>query len=638
MKRVITAIMLIIIIPVLLITSLYVADNLMQSEPIEASSSAGLYQTSYIEENRLYELKGNIGCFHGAIIMPTTYNSSYSDSTFETRLSEIAKNYATYTSINKLKEIKCDDCIADGSYKATVCFFLKLPANQDYALWIPAEFCEYRVYVNGEFVKQSETFRSKTPVYASAFYVELPSNATGNYEVIINFISPLDYYNFDSDTVLIGTLDEISDSFLNVSRISLALTSLIIFTVIFSLIQIIAFKSDKRLRAFILLSVATFLVTAFTDGRIIMLFIPKLPYQLGSFMEIFSIPLFLVALLNFTKTLYPDFYPKKIGIVFDFLFLIPFLNALSLGQFIPLRCLSTLVLIIPYAICLYVFVVAYEKQEKLVGFYGTSVLATIISVLLCIVTQKFTIPGRFEYMLGYIVFAFTMVIIMAEEYARQNRDEIFYTEELKRQLAAMQASENAFLNAQMKPHFLYNTLNTIADLCVTDSKKAQKLINSLSEYLKLILSIDNMDETVPLRRELELVEAYTDIEKERFPSISFYTDLPIRLPAITMPPLTIQPLIENAIKHGVRKLNKPGVVTLRIVNNPDSVDFFVSDNGIGMDEETIHKLLTRVPKENQSIGVYNIDKRLKHLYKKGLTVESTPGLGTCVSFKVYKFM
>ncbi|MBP5598861.1 MAG: hypothetical protein J6X48_01090, partial [Lachnospiraceae bacterium] len=156
-----------------------------------------------------------------------------------------------------------------------------------------------------------------------------------------------------------------------------------------------------------------------------------------------------------------------------------------------------------------------------------------------------------------------------------------------------------------------------------------------SEYLKLILSLENIDKTVPLRRELELAAAYTAIEKQRFPSINFYTDFPIKLPAIMMPPLTIQPLIENAIKHGVRKSDKPGVVTLRIVENPDSVQFFVSDNGKGMDEDAI-KHLFRIPKDNQSIGIYNIDKRLKNLYNEGLTVESTPGLGTCVSFTVLK--
>jgi sensor histidine kinase YesM len=170
---------------------------------------------------------------------------------------------------------------------------------------------------------------------------------------------------------------------------------------------------------------------------------------------------------------------------------------------------------------------------------------------------------------------------------------------------------------------------------VTDPDKAKSLIASLKEYCNLILSIDNMEKTVPLSRELELVTAYTSIEKERFPSINFYTDLPIRMPKINMPPLTLQPLIENAIKHGVRKNDRPGVITLRIREAFDSVTFYVSDNGVGMDEATMQKLFNE-PKENKSIGVYNIDKRLKNLYGEGLSVDSTVDLGTCVSFTVPK--
>lgn len=245
-------------------------------------------------------------------------------------------------------------------------------------------------------------------------------------------------------------------------------------------------------------------------------------------------------------------------------------------------------------------------------------------------------PAKYTDIIGYLTFCAIEIRTLAKNYARVSSQETFMATELSDKLEAMQASENAFLNAQMKPHFLYNTLNTIADLCVTDPEKAKSLIKSLEEYLKLILSLDNMDETVTLRRELELATAYTDIEKERFPSINFYYDLPMRLPNIMMPPITLQPLIENAIKHGVRKSNKPGVVTLRVVDTPFDVYFYVSDNGVGMTEDIIAKLF-EMPKENKSIGIYNIDKRLKNLYKEGLAVESTVGLGTCISFSVPKY-
>lgn len=100
-----------------------------------------------------------------------------------------------------------------------------------------------------------------------------------------------------------------------------------------------------------------------------------------------------------------------------------------------------------------------------------------------------------------------------------------------------------------------------------------------------------------------------------------------------MPPIIIQPLIENAIKHGVRKSDKPGIVTLRVIESEDEVSFYVSDNGSGMSNETIEKLF-EIPNGNKSIGIYNINKRLISKYGKGLVVESTIGLGTTVSFSI----
>ena len=102
---------------------------------------------------------------------------------------------------------------------------------------------------------------------------------------------------------------------------------------------------------------------------------------------------------------------------------------------------------------------------------------------------------------------------------------------------------------------------------------------------------------------------------------------------MSLPALTIQPLIENAIKHGVRKSTRPGAVTLRIIESDDSVSFYVSDNGVGMTEDVIQALF-REPKDNKSIGIYNIDKRLRNQYDDGLSVDSTLDLGTCVSFTV----
>ena len=636
MSRLKFSILLIVLLPLVSVVSLYFLAKSLQPTDLSLASDDEYFQTTYLDESKFYCLRGETGCIPGSLLMPTNYNlmSSKSGQYYST-LSKTVRTLPDYCTITSMEEIKSEKYEVGGSYMATLCFFLKLPSNASYAIWFPADFCEYNVYVNGSLAAASDTFRSKHPHIANAFYVPLPASSTGTYEIIVNVIAPSDFPFVRSGAVLIGSLKKIELSFMHIRIVSLFFLSFITFTMLFTIVQIIAIRNDLRLLAFSIMSFFTMLAMSFMDGRMFATYFPQTPYKLGCMLEYLAPPLFILSLVFFSYSMYKDIYPKNHLIYVSVFLIVPVVNAFLLNRYTWLSIAASAVNVIPFAICLYVFVVAYSKDLPHALPYGIGVMAIEISLLLYYSTRDMAVPSRFAYVIGYLIFAITIVTILAHEYATQYTSEYKLSSELSKQLEAMQASENAFLNAQMKPHFLYNTLNTIADCCVTDSKKAQQLINSLSEYLKLVLSLDNMDKTVPLRRELELASAYTAIEKQRFPSINFYKDFPIKLPKIMMPPLIIQPLIENAIKHGVRKSDKPGVVTLRIVENEDSVDFFVSDNGKGMDEEAIGKLF-HVPKDNQSIGIYNIDKRLKNLYGEGLKVESTPGLGTCVSFRVLK--
>ncbi|MBO4678564.1 MAG: histidine kinase, partial [Lachnospiraceae bacterium] len=534
-----------------------------------------------------------------------------------------------------IRDIRKSSCVVDEDYVMTIAFNAKLPSDTEYTIWFPAEFCEYKVFVNGVLSTESPTFGSDNPRFPKDFTTKLPPVDDGCYTVVMQIITPLNYINSCPDTIFFGTESRLHWAYGGMEHIGLFMAAYLIFTMIFMLVQLVALRFESVILPFVCLSGMTCIVMSFMDDRSIVTFIPFLSASAGSFIEAIVKPLYLLSLLYFTVGLFRDSFPKKAGYVVSISLVIPLLDALTLGQFEVLSTISLVIYIAPYILCGYTFVKAYERNERNATPYGIALALVASNLILYTMTFNMLVPSKFAYSVGYVVLSVAMVTILGREYAAQNENETFYSTELSRQLEAMQASENAFLNSQMKPHFLYNTLNTIADCCVTDSKKAQKLINSLSEYLKLILNLDSMDKTVPIRHELELVEAYTAIEKERFPSIMFANDFPLRMPSIMMPPITIQPLIENAIKHGVRKSGKPGVVTLRIIENPDSVEFFVSDNGVGMDEATMQKLFN-MPKENQSIGIYNIDKRLKNQYGKGLTVESTPGLGTCVSFKIPK--
>jgi len=194
--------------------------------------------------------------------------------------------------------------------------------------------------------------------------------------------------------------------------------------------------------------------------------------------------------------------------------------------------------------------------------------------------------------------------------------------------------EAAYLQAQIQPHFLFNALNSLLVLSEIDTAKMRKLGEALTSFLRISFDYLNTGETVELSHELELVEAYLYIEKERFRdklSIVWEVDSEVRL---FLPPLSIQPLIENAVRHGLMGKAAGGTVRLRVVRRDDGILVEVSDNGIGMASETVAGLLNPAVKPNGGIGVTNTNRRLIQRYGQGLTIASKLGEGTTVSFVV----
>ncbi len=616
MKRIIRVMHLILLFPLISIALLLISDRLTKPGTVGMGESERGLATTYIDSDNLYKLTGEMRIYPGTV-----------SSADELRYND------DYYILNSLEDVHTEQFLVNGSYEATVSFAIKMHANAEYAMWFPADFLEYRVFANDELVASSKSFGSDNPPYGSNFYVDLPKTASGIYHVVLSVRTPANYVNTGKSDIFIGDKKSIEYRYEKVNMVNLVAASVIIFHVIYALIQMLSPRS--RVYALIFFPLATLLHMSFSEGRFILKIFKNLPYQAGVFLAEISTSLVLLSLMYLTESLFPKYYPKKAGIFAAILLCIPLANALCLEQFDVLKVLSFLVLAVPYAVCLYVFARCYENGEPFNLLFGLGLLCNQAGTILHFAGNGVNMFPRYMEIFGYLFFSMYALVIITKDYKDQREKERFYTAELSKRLEDMQVSENAFLNAQMKPHFLYNTLNTIADCCVTDSEKAKMLINSLSEYLKLILSIDNMDDTVPLSHELELADAYTEIEKERFPSITFYKDVPEHLPFVALPPITLQPLIENAIKHGVRKSDMQGVITLRIIDNPEDVEFIVSDNGVGMDEETVGKLFV-TPKENASIGIYNINKRLKYIYNSRLEIESTVGEGTSVRFTIRK--
>ncbi|MEK3788025.1 hybrid sensor histidine kinase/response regulator [Paenibacillus sp. FSL K6-1230] len=194
--------------------------------------------------------------------------------------------------------------------------------------------------------------------------------------------------------------------------------------------------------------------------------------------------------------------------------------------------------------------------------------------------------------------------------------------------------EAAYLQAQIQPHFLFNAFNSVMALSYIDTDRMRKLGDVFASFLRISFNYLNTGELVELSHELELIKSYLYIEKERFGerlSVVWNVGQAIEL---MLPPLSIQPLVENAVRHGLLSRSAGGTLTLTIARVQGGIKVEVQDNGKGMTEEQVQQLLTASMHEKNGIGIANTNRRLIHLYGQGLSILSEPDVGTTVSFVI----
>lgn len=212
------------------------------------------------------------------------------------------------------------------------------------------------------------------------------------------------------------------------------------------------------------------------------------------------------------------------------------------------------------------------------------------------------------------------------------------TKELELQISRLKAEKKAIeaelgesrmsmMLSKIRPHFIYNILGTINHLCLKDPQMASELVRNFSLYLRADLS--ELDSVTPIRfsEEIKHVQYYVNIENVRFPdmTIEYQLDnLDFVLPAIS-----VQPLVENAIKHGLMPLESGGRVVIRSYQTDIHFCVEVTDNGVGFDT-------SRVIDKKEHVGLYNVRERLKAIVNGELRIESTEGAGTTATILIPK--
>jgi signal transduction histidine kinase/AmiR/NasT family two-component response regulator len=200
---------------------------------------------------------------------------------------------------------------------------------------------------------------------------------------------------------------------------------------------------------------------------------------------------------------------------------------------------------------------------------------------------------------------------------------------LKKSVKALVSAELNFLQAQIKPHFLYNALSVITSLSIREPKQAKELLMHLSDYLRGSFNFENHSGLVSLSEELQTVQAYLSIEEARFEErlrVEYDVEQDI---SASIPMLCLQPIVENAVRHGIMQRVEGGTVKVSVKAVDAQVAVTVEDDGVGMTGDRLAELFEAG--EVKGVGIQNIHKRMLTMYGHGLQIESTPGRGTRVT-------
>ena len=234
--------------------------------------------------------------------------------------------------------------------------------------------------------------------------------------------------------------------------------------------------------------------------------------------------------------------------------------------------------------------------------------------------------ARIEYLtqLDWVLMTYLFLVGLAHalEYRRESERRALDSAHLETRLIEAQLQS---LQRQLQPHFLFNTLNAISGLMRTDVEAADRMMDRLGDLLRMALDSSNVQE-VPLKDELEMLQKYLDIEQVRFGHrlIGRHADRRRRRSTRMVPNFLLQPLVENAVRHGVAPHTRPGRIAIEAAREGQRLAIRIRDSGDGV----AAALLTLL---NQGVGLANTRARLEHLYRSDHAFVFSNDDGFCVT-------
>jgi len=197
--------------------------------------------------------------------------------------------------------------------------------------------------------------------------------------------------------------------------------------------------------------------------------------------------------------------------------------------------------------------------------------------------------------------------------------------------------ELRFLRAQISPHFIYNALTAIESFVRSDPDRARELLVQFADFIRY--SFRSHGQFVTMAEEIRLVDTYLDLERARFGDrLEVTLRVAPEVLSVMLPPFVLQPLVENAVHHGLEPRGRPGHLEITIMDADTDAEVTVEDDGVGAEPGQIRRALAGMSDED-GVGLHNVDERLRTVFgdESRLTIETAPGAGTRVTVRIPKY-
>ncbi len=405
-----------------------------------------------------------------------------------------------------------------------------------------------------------------------------------------------------------------------------------------------ALHRDQSSFYFMLLCLVFILRTSLYGDMVIKKLIPLISFNVMVFLTYFTlfwIPILIVLLVNTIFEGIRNKRVKKLAISYGvgmttFIIITPV--SLYTKFIVPIEFIGISMVVYALIKVMYVYLI----NQKWAGL----ILATVFFILLTgihdVLYQSNIInDSRGELTsFGIFLFLFAFSVIIAGRLSDAFEQSRILSERLsdtlekeKKASAELLAAELSFLKAQIRPHFIHNALSSVSALIMREPKKAKELLCDLSDYLRGSFQYEHINGLYPINKELETVKAYLAIEKARFNNrINIIYDINEDI-KIMIPILTIQPIVENAVRHGILRQPQMKTIVIRVFQQEDYAVIQVEDDGMGMERMKAESLL-QGESSGSGVGIKNVNSRLKLLCNSYLEIDSEIDKGTLVTFRI----